>query len=295
MTEMRDRTTSRPVFGITSYAYRYHIGTPDFVPGEPMSAAGFLEAAHRLGCSSAQMCENLGFAALDREELLSIRDTAGRLGLSLEIGMRTLTEESLELHLALAGLLASRFLRIVLGTGSDYPEAEPDRLAGRAVSILRNAVPWCEKNGVSIGLENHFDLPTRRLVEVVDQVGSGRVGLVFDTTNALGFGERPEETLALMGSRVMSIHLKDYRFQKVEAGYRIGGTVLGEGLLQDADILRTAFGLNPAASVLLEMTIRRDPSMSAGETTRWEEAAIGKSALRLKETLDLLKREREDR
>ena len=280
----------RPRLGIGSFAYRYHIGTDSFRPENPMSAMGFLREAHALGYEGVQLCENLRYAALGREGLLDIRQAAGELGLFLEIGMRTLTEENLERHLEIAEILSSKFLRIVLGNNAVSPAGDPEKLAKTAVAILKNAVSRLEKGGLTIGLENHFDLPTPLLAGIVQAVDSPRVGMVFDTTNALGFVETPERTLELIGTRLLSVHIKDYRFQKTEAGYLMSGTILGEGSLDAEGLLRSIVRINPAASIILEMTIRREDSQTAPEVLRWEKDAIEKSTKRLKSILDKILR-----
>ena len=276
----------RPRLGIGSFAYRYHIGTDGFHPEKPMSAIGFLSEAYTLGYEGVQLCENLRYAGLSREGLLEIRQAAGERGLFLEIGMRTLTEENLERHLEIAEILSSKFLRIVLGKNTDFPADDPEKLSKTSVAILKNAAPRLEKSGLMIGLENHFDLPTSRLADIVQEVDSPRVGMVFDTTNALGFVETPEKTLEMIGTRLLSAHIKDYRFRKTEAGYLMSGTILGEGRLDAEGLLRSIVRINPAASIILEMTIRKEDSQTAPETLRWEKDAIERSTQRLKSILD---------
>ena len=277
--------------GISSYAYRYHIGTEEFTPDPPMSVHGFLREAARLGFGGVLLCENLSFAKLDRDGLLEVRAEALRLGLCIEIGMRTLSEENLDMHLHMAGILSSRFLRIVLGPGGTVPEASLEKLSQTSIAILKKALPNLEKDGVTIGIENHFDLPTSWLAHIVDEVGSPRVGMVFDTTNGLGFMEKPEETLETIGKRLLSVHIKDFLFQKAEAGYLMSGTVLGEGLLDLDGLLRRILQLNPLASLILEMTMRRPGAMEERQILQWETEAVEKSARRLQQALDLIFRE----
>jgi sugar phosphate isomerase/epimerase len=271
--------------GISSYAFRYAIGFPGFAPGRPMDASAFLREAGRLGLRHAQLCENLAFAHAPRAALERLRDEATDLGLALEVGMKSLSAASLDRHLDIAHVLRSRFLRVVLGAGGDFPDPDPDALARRAVAALRAALPRIRDLDLGVGIENHFDLRTAQLVRVVDAVDDGRVGMVFDTTNALGFGERPAETLAAIGARVVSVHLKDYSIRKVEAGYLVSGEVLGEGLLDLKTILGEVERLNPRATVLLEMTIRRREGASPDEAAAWERDAIERSAAVLRGAL----------
>ncbi|MBP7401771.1 MAG: sugar phosphate isomerase/epimerase [Clostridia bacterium] len=282
---MSTSLSGSPRLGIGSYAYRYAVGFGDFIPEPRLTAAGFVEEAHRLGFDGVQLCENLGVAELGRDGRAPLRDALRGLGMFVEIGMHTLTRENLERHLALARELSADFLRVVLGPDFD---GRPDAAAG----ILRDALPACRDAGVRIGIENHFDLPTRGLAEVVDRVGSDRVGMVFDTTNGIGFLERPDETLRTIGHRLLSMHVKDARMRKVEAGYLMTGTVLGEGTLDVPGLLRTAAELRPGLSVILEMTIRREPGQTVGDTIVWERDAVERSARELKRLLGAIPAER---
>jgi sugar phosphate isomerase/epimerase len=267
--------------GISSYAFRYGIGVSGFRPPRPMDAVAFLAEAGRLGLSHAQLCENLGIAACGHAELDRIRGAAADLGLVLEVGMKALTPASLERHIEIVQKLGSSFLRIVLGDGGEVPESAPTPLVERSVAALKAAVPRIRDLGLTIGIENHFDLETERLVEIVDTIGSPEAGLVFDTTNCLGFLRSPMETLRAMGRRVVSVHIKDYVIRKVEAGYLISGEVLGRGLLDVDATVQACAACNPAAPVLLEMTIRRNCSQSPEQAAAWERDAIERSAARL--------------
>ena len=199
--------------------------------------------------------------------------------------MRSLTAASLERHLEVAETLGSSFVRIVLGSGGELPERDPGALADRSLAVLQSAWPRIRGAGVTIGIENHFDLETGRLVALVDALGSDGVGLVFDTTNGLGFLEPPADTLRAIGRRLVSVHLKDYSVRKVEAGYLISGEILGEGLLDVDGTLDAVAARKPDAPVLLEMTVRRRDGQSPDEAAAWERGAVERSAARLHEAV----------
>ena len=278
-------TISGPRLGIGSFAFRYAIGTADFEPDTPMTASAFVAEAARLGLDGVQLCENLGYAELPDSELSALADQARELGLFLELGMRDLTAANLERHLEIAEIASSALLRIVVGPNQPLPPGEPVRLRERAVALLTEALPRCRQLGLTVGLENHFDLPPRELLRLVEEIDDDSVGVIFDTTNSIGFIERPEESLAILQSKLLSVHLKDYEIRKVEAGYLMSGTRLGEGRLDVEGILRSALAANPAASVILELTIRRAESLTPGEVLAAERSAVADSAATLRELL----------
>jgi sugar phosphate isomerase/epimerase len=260
--------------GLGSFAYRYAIGFGDVQPPHPMSVLDFVDAAHRLGFEGVQLCENLDYASLGKAELLAVKERADELGLFIEVGMRDATVANLKHHLEIAELLSARLLRVVLGQNRPFPEEAPEKLVMESIENLRAVLPIAKRIGVSIGIENHFDLPSADLVRIVRALNDPGVGMILDTTNGLGFMERPEETLEALKPYLLSLHLKDYVISKVEAGYFVTGATLGAGRLNTAAVLGQAIAANPNLSLIIELTIRRQEKQALQETLRSEEQAI---------------------
>ena len=105
------KQNTRPRLGLGSFAYRYAIGCEGFRPLQPMTTLDFLIAAHQMGFEGVQLCENLNYAKLSREELLKVKEKAAELNLFLELGMRDLTLENILFHLDLANCFPPRSSR----------------------------------------------------------------------------------------------------------------------------------------------------------------------------------------
>ena len=266
----------RPKVGLGSFAYRYAIGFNNFWPEEPMNAIGFMKAAYRLSYEGVQLCENLCYSELPDGELRAIAQEAKRLGLFVELGLSGLKGENLERHLEIASITESPMIRVVVGENE----------ASEAVRTIRAALPQLRKKNIILGLENHFDLSMDELVHVVEEIDDAHVGLIFDTTNGLGFLEKPEDSIAKAQPYLVSLHIKDYIIRKVEAGYFITGTVLGEGALDVPAILQAALAAPGLRSLTLEMTIKRNEGKDPREIVEWEEMAIRKSTAKLQEIVD---------
>lgn len=267
--------------GLGSFAFRYAVGFAGFVPKEPMDAFAFLHEASRLGFHGIQLCENLRYSDMKDGELSSLRTQAEKLGMFIEVGMNSMSVESLGRHLDIAGTLSSGFLRVVLGGGSPLPEKDVDEFKRSAVETLKIVLPRCRQQGVKIGIENHFDLPSKHLLEIVHTVGDENIGLILDTTNGIGFTEAPEETMNIFNGHILSVHLKDYKIRKIEAGYMMTGAVLGEGTLRIDKILKEVLENNPLDSVIMEMTVRRGENHLVEDVIAWERDAVEKSAKKL--------------
>ena len=287
-----EETKIVPRVGIGSFAFRYAIGRGEFQPPNPMTAMDFLSEAHQLGFGGVQLCENLGFSTLSDDDLLAVKSKADRLGLFIEVGMRHLTRENLFRHLDMAELLSSRFLRMVIGKQQPFPEADPETLRTEATRILTEALPRLKEQDVTVGIENNFDLISERLVMIVKDINDEHVGMILDTTNCLGFTERPQETLQVFQPHILSVHIKDYVIHKVEAGFVMTGAPLGEGWLDIESFLKAILEFNEVHSIIMEMCMRREDQHTVEETLAWEREAIEKSASFLQKTLERIGLER---
>ena len=274
-----------PRAGLCSFAYRYAAGIPGFSPRSPLDVFGFIEEAHALGYRRAQICENIGLASLSRQELDRLCRISRELNVELEIGFKRIDEGNIARHMEIARITGASFIRAVTHDRENLSDSERRETVGRAVALLKSWSARFRDLDVLFALENHFDLGTDDLVEIVGEVASPSVGLVFDTTNGLGFLEPPAVTMEKMADHIFSVHLKDYIVRKAEAGYEIVGTALGEGLLRARKIVEFLAGRRPMTTFILEMAIRRNPGWDADTVVQWERDAIRKSTEMMKTIL----------
>lgn len=254
----------QPKVGIGSFAYRYAIGSRGFDPGKPMSISDFLDTAARDGWEGVQLCENLGYANRSDADLAAVAAQADRLQLFVEIGFKGLTDKNLGRHLDIAEMFGSDLIRVVVG----------DTGAEETLKILTSALPRLRSQGITLGLENYFDLTMDQLLRIVRQLGEERVGIIFDTTNGLGFLEKPQEQIVRAEPYLVSMHIKDYTIRKVEAGYFVTGAVLGKGMLDLPAVLRCAAGAPNLHSIILEMTVKRNETAPVEAVIHREQEAV---------------------
>jgi L-ribulose-5-phosphate 3-epimerase len=109
------------------------------------------------------------------------------------------------------------------------PFVDASRLTGRPqidglVRLLRAVAPAAQAKAVELHLET--DLAPADLASALSRMPDSAVRANLDTGNSASLGHDPRQEMALIGSRVASVHVKDR--------VRGGGTVaLGEG---DADL-----------------------------------------------------------
>jgi sugar phosphate isomerase/epimerase len=265
--------------GLGSFAFRYAIGVKGFQPPNPMDTFAFIQRAYQLGYRRVQLCENLNIATLSKNDLRRLRDMSKDMGMVLEIGLRKVDEKNLSRHIELALLLEASFIRAVSHDRDNLSQEEQKTVIVSVTKLLKQWAPRFNDYGVTFGLENHFDITTKDLVKIVTEVASANVGLVFDTTNSLGFLEPPEDTLKIMREFILSVHLKDYIIQKGEAGYEILGTILGEGFLNIPTIFSLLGDRLFHIPIILESTARRNFQDTQEKVMQWEESIIQKNTI----------------
>ena len=272
--------------GIGSYAFRYSIGFGGFRPPVPMDAYRFLDEAATLGLRRCLVCENLPLPLHSDADLRRIKKYADERKITVEIGFRNLTEENLSLHLAAADIFESPFLRVVLNeNGGPRETALNEEVLASSAALLRKRLPDLKSRNITLGVENYFDHDNAGLVRLIEAVDSPSVRLVFDTNNCFGFLKTPEKAFEEVAPYTSSIHLKDYRILKVEAGYFITGTVLGEGWLDASGFVKSALLHNPNMIFVIEMAVKRKEGASPEDVVLAEKDQIARSAAKLKSLL----------
>jgi len=285
---MKHNNSKKPLIGLGSFAFKYAFGNCDVKPEKPMTVTEFLSEACSMRFDGVQLCENLNYSSLSDDELLGIARKAEKLGLFIDIGMNNLNNENLQRHIYISRLLKSKFLRIVIGEDSPYPVRNKDKLILEAEVVLREMLPVIKKSGIKVGIENHFDIRSKDLVKIMEDIGNDNLGLIFDSTNSLGFIEKPEETLQLFSPYLLSIHLKDYSVKKVTGGFNITGVPYGYGDAKLDRLVKMAIGINPDITIIMEMPIRRVEKQSVKQILEWENNTIKESMSYLKDLLSEL-------
>lgn len=125
------------------------------------------------------------------------------------------------------------------------------RRLGLAVGVLR-------RMGLRLGVENHKDLRSEELVELLRAVGSEQIGCCLDFGNSLALLESPEETIRELGPYVLTTHVKDVAVKPSGEGFEMAEVPLGKGIVDLPGLMAACVAANPEVTFNLEM-ITRDP------------------------------------
>jgi sugar phosphate isomerase/epimerase len=264
--------------GVGSYTFVWAVGVPGYpAPPQPMTAEPLLAKAAELGVSVVQIADNLPLDRLTEGELASLRACADRLGIDLEVGTCGIARDHLLRYLDLARRLRSRVLRLVLDTEDHHPEP------AEALAALRAVLPDFERAGIALAIENHDRFPAATLAALVADLGAESAGICLDTANSLGCLETVEAVLATLGPRVINVHVKDFRIERLahKKGFVIEGCPAGRGQLDIPGLLAALRTLGRDPSIILELWPPPEPDVAA---------AVAKEAAWAAESVHYLRR-----
>ncbi len=243
--------------GLNPYGLTYHLG----LQGRGTARAnpdgrgleGFLALAEELGVRTIEIFEPW-VAALDDGGLRSLRDRLERLAMVPVISsglqgasMPSLVRSARALDAKLVRLALTSVLcgdRAALGDG--WP-----RLVDGVREKLHDAAGQAADAGLNLVIENHQDFGSDELVALCDQAGPN-VGICFDTGNAFPVAESPLDFTNRVASHVRHVHLKDYRVQFTEEGYRLVRCAIGDGAVPFAELADILLARTPDLTAVLE-------------------------------------------
>ncbi|WP_114010994.1 sugar phosphate isomerase/epimerase family protein [Cohaesibacter intestini] len=256
--------------GLGSYAFRWSIGIKDRVPTHPMTAFDVLQAASEYGLGVVQYADNMPLDRLSEAEHHRLYEQAQQKGIALELGTQSFHAEEIERYLAIGQRLHARIMRVAL----DADDAKMP--VSDLVDQMRPLLDTARKAGIRIAIENHFNFPSPRMVEVLEVANDDTLGVCLDVANSICAGEWPEETVQLLAPYTINFHLKDYVIIPDEhgVGFTIQGVPLGQGRAPIAWILDQLSHCDPDMSVLLEHWLPYD--MAASER-QWLDQTVAEA------------------
>lgn len=251
--------------GISSWAFRWAVGTPDALPTRPLDAVGLLEKAAGLGAEVVQVCDNVPIDLLNQELLGRLSSRAETLGLELELGVRAASPERLRVELESARTLRVRLLRVVLAENGGRPPSLEEHL-----DAVRSLLPDLHRSGVTLAIENHFGLTPYELARLVETIDDPLVGICLDPLNSISRLVGPRETVRLLAPHAVSIHAKDAVVRRQQTGFYVAGCSLGEGLVDFGGMLEEVRRAGRSPNLLVEGWM--DPREDEAATLAAEEA-----------------------
>jgi hypothetical protein len=96
---------------------------------------------------------------------------------------------------------------------------------------LNKSINIIDEFGIKVLIENHQDITLDDIFNLIEDFGSNRIGVNWDTGNSFPTGETVETFLNKTINYVENVHLKDYRVQSSPDGYIMHRCTLGKGIV----------------------------------------------------------------
>lgn len=223
--------------------------------------------------------------SLDRENLVKVRAHARKLGIDVEIGMRSIcpssrmfdaaqgtAEAQLGRMIAAAKTVGSPIVRAVLGSSNDRAgEGGIERHIDNTVRVLRNVRSQADGEGIKIAIENHSgDMQARELKMLIEAAGREFVGACLDSGNPVWAIEDPHLALEVLAPYTLTSHIRDSYLWRVPEGVAVRWVRMGEGNVDMLAYLRKFAGLCPGKTLALEVIVTGPRIFRCLEPSFWD-------------------------
>ena len=213
------------------------------------------------------------FESLDSSHLSSLRTIAGARGVSIYIGVGSISEQSTSFSskfgsaesLLLEGIrvakeIGSPVVGCRIGSMEDrYSEGGIDSHMKVVIKLMKSLRDQALDAGIKFAFENHCgDLRSKELLSLIQETGTDICGALFDPANALWAMEDPMQALNVLGSNIVCTSVRDVAVWDSEEGATFQGTAIGEGILNFQIFIEALSKECPGVPLQLE-TISNSP------------------------------------
>ncbi|GIU73845.1 MAG: hypothetical protein KatS3mg004_0932 [Bryobacteraceae bacterium] len=237
---------------------------------QPWTAFQHLDYCAKFGVRTVHFSEIRFLGSLDDGHVREVGEHARRLGIELEIGMRSIcptstafdrnagtAEEQLLRVMRAARIAGSRLVRCFLGTFND--RRTPGGIEARirdTVPVLRNVRSQALDMGLKIAVENHAgDMQSRELRTLIETAGPDFVGACYDSGNPCWALEDPHAALETLAPYVLTSHIRDSYLWNDSEGTQVNWTRMGEGNVDIGRLLKRFLELCPGRAMSLEVIV----------------------------------------
>ncbi|OUN83204.1 hypothetical protein B5G03_15700 [Gemmiger sp. An50] len=123
--------------------------------------------------------------------------------------------------------------------------------------------PRAEEYNIKIAIENHCDLKTEELLDLVQRANSPYVGVCVDLGNFMIHLENPTESVKLLAPYIYSTHFKDYASEMMNWGFKTFGVPLGKGSIDPKAIVDILINESKLDRIMLELPVEKEATEAA--------------------------------
>ncbi|MBI1831105.1 MAG: sugar phosphate isomerase/epimerase [Planctomycetes bacterium] len=281
---------------IDSYCYHRYFGEiyPGLQtdPGRRMTIWDFLKRARKHGVDGVSI-ESCFLPDIDDRFLGRLRDALDDYGFERvwawghADGLRSGTDHAaladLMQHVGHAKHIGAKVMRIVGGSRRSRPASWP--LHKRRLSaMLKKAIGAAEKHGVVLAVENHIDMLSDEILDLVTSIDSAWLGICLDTGNNLRMFEDPLVVAKKLAPFAKATHIKDLGVRPGNPReYSFWPSVpVGRGLVDMSQVVRFLRDARYAGLLAIEVDFLRpdfgDEDRAVGQSIKFMRTLLAESA-----------------
>jgi len=245
----------------------------------------YLDYCAARGATVVHFSEVRFLGGIEESHLKRVRAYAEKLGIALEIGMRSIcptsrlfdpkegsAEDQLARMIQAARVIGSPIVRAFLGSMADRVGPVPiEGHIENTARVLQAARSRAQDAGVRIAIENHAgDMQARELKMLIEEAGRDFTGVCIDSGNPLWAIEDPHLTLETLAPYVLTSHVRDSAVWRVPEGAAVRWTRMGEGNVDIAGYVRKYVERCPGRALSLEIIVTAPRVFAYLDTKFWE-------------------------
>ncbi|MFB2866196.1 sugar phosphate isomerase/epimerase family protein [Aeromonas sp. MdU4] len=204
------------------HAYSYHMN----MRMEQILPADLLDIAHQQHLHGVKIHildgESRSLQQMSDDELAAFRHKAEQLGLDINLEISSSAPAEIDEAVAVAEKIGATSLRF-------YPRYE-GHLSVVLARIREDLAHLRQQHGhrqLTFTIEQHEDLKSGELVQLVRESGIASLSLLFDFGNMINANEQPLEALDIMAPLITHVHIKDAKI--VQEGTGLGHIACASG------------------------------------------------------------------
>ena len=233
--------------GLNPYGLSYTVGLQAIGTARanprPLGLDGFIALVRARGLSVIEL-DWRWLLSLPKADLARVRDDLSGLTTIFSYWLAHRSGETLIEAIGAAEAVGASIFRMhltpVLEGARAREGARWPALVAHARGVLERDAARVRDAGLTLAIENHQDLGSEELIAIAAGLDAG---LVLDTGNPYSVGEDPVAFVQRAAPYIRHVHLKDYRAQFTDEGFRLVRCAIGDGCVpfdRIAEVLHAA-------------------------------------------------------
>ena len=106
------------------------------------------------------------------------------------------------------------------------------KIKNKFINDLKKSIKIIDKTDLRFAIENHQDLNSKELVDILRNTSITKVGINWDIANSLATIETPDEFFNTTKKYILNVHSKDYKVINSNNGFFLKRCVIGTGIVK---------------------------------------------------------------